>query len=163
MNAQRVAGVTALVAGTALVALLIIGAFAGPTLLAWTGSDQSASTDPMMNAHHAGGGMAMMDLATAPTAIPDAREVRVQAKNFGFTPSEIHVAKNQALNLTLTNPTDTGVVHDLSVPALSIHIAASPGSAATIGLRDLPAGRYDGYCSVPGHAELGMRAVVIVE
>jgi uncharacterized cupredoxin-like copper-binding protein len=30
-----------------------------------------------------------------------------------------------------------------------------------VGLRGLAAGPYDAYCSVPGHANLGMRAVVV--
>jgi len=54
-------------------------------------------------------------------------------------------------------------MHDLTVPALGIHIVANPGETKTVGLRGLPPGRYDAYCSVPGHADQGMRAAVLVE
>ncbi len=67
------------------------------------------------------------------------------------------------MNLTFTNPASTGVVHDFTVPALGIHIVANPGETKTVGLHSLAVGRYDAYCSVPGHADLGMRATVIVE
>ena len=36
-------------------------------------------------------------------------------------------------------------------------------AADTLNEDDLAAGRYDAYCSVPGHAELGMRATVVIE
>jgi uncharacterized cupredoxin-like copper-binding protein len=99
----------------------------------------------------------------ASTAIPSAPEVRVQAANFSLTPSEIRLPKGSDVNLTLTNPAASGVVHDLTVPALGIHIVANAGETQTLGLRGLAAGRYDAYCSVPGHADLGMRATIIVE
>ena len=99
----------------------------------------------------------------ASTPIPNATEVRVQAANFSFTPNEVHLPKNADVNLTFTNAAGTGVVHDFTVPALGIHIVANPGETKTVGLRGLAAGRYDAYCSVPGHADLGMRATVILE
>lgn len=99
----------------------------------------------------------------AATAIPNAAEVQVQASNFSFAPSEIRLPAGTGVNLTLSNPASTGVAHDLTVRALGIHIVASAGATQTVGLRGLAAGRYDAYCSVPGHADLGMRATVVVE
>lgn len=63
---------------------------------------------------------------------------------------------------TLVNPSENGTPHDLTVPALGIHIVAGAGETKTVGLRSLAAGRYDAYCSVPGHADRGMRATVVV-
>lgn len=123
----------------------------------------------MGSAHMAGG---MMGSATGgcPGATPagaapiaGATEVRVRAANFAFAPKEIRLPKNEAVNLTLENPAATGVVHDLTVPGLGIHVAAGAGRTATVGLRGLAAGRYDAYCAVAGHADLGMRATVIVD
>ena len=172
MRVQRVAGLTALVSGALLVVALIASAFAGPTAF----GDANASSfwsmgTGMMGAGHMGSGMGgmgpgMMGFGSsgpAATAIPGATEIRVQATNFNFTPTEIRLPKNADVNLTLTNLASTGVTHDLTVPALGIHIAANPGETKSVGLRGLAAGRYDGYCSVPGHADLGMRATVVVE
>ncbi len=39
------------------------------------------------------------------------------------------------MNLTIVNPSGTGVVHDFTVPALAIHVAAEPGETRTVGLR----------------------------
>jgi uncharacterized cupredoxin-like copper-binding protein len=99
----------------------------------------------------------------AATAIPGAPEARLQAVNFSFSPSEIRVHSGTDANLTVSNPPSTGVVHDFTVPALGIHIVVNPGESRTVGLHGLVAGRYDGYCSVPGHAQLGMRATIVVE
>ena len=113
-----------------------------------------------------GGGPGMMDhgnVGPAATAIPGATEIRVQAASFSFTPNEIRLPKGVDVNLTLVNPAGTGAVHDFTVSALAIHVAANPGETRSVGLRGLAAGRYDAYCSVPSHADLGMRATVVVE
>jgi len=172
MRAQRIAGLVALTSGALLALALVVSAFVGPTAFGNTSSGTSWPMGPgMMGADHMGGGMTgrgpgMMGTGSsspAATAIPSAPEVRVQAANFGFTPNEIRLPKSADVNLTFTNPGNTGVVHDLTVPALGIHIAANSGETQTVGLRGLAAGRYDAYCSVPGHADLGMRAIVVVE
>jgi len=99
----------------------------------------------------------------AASAIPGATEIRVDAFNFGFSPSEVRLPKNTDVNLTLSNPGANGVLHDLTVPALGIHVVANAGETRTIGLRGLPPGRYDAYCSVPGHAASGMVARLVIE
>ncbi len=167
MNVQRIAGLTALVTGVLLVFAVVgsafTGAFAGNSSAPWQ------MGPGMMGAGHMGpGGMGpgMMGFGAsgpAATAIPGATETRVQAANFSFTPTEIRLPKNADVNLTLVNPAGTGVVHDLTVPALGIHIVANPGETRTVGLRGLAAGRYDAFCSMPGHADLGMRATVVIE
>ncbi len=177
MRAQRIAGLTALVSGLLLVVGVAATAIAGPAF--GTTSTPYPAMGPwmvgsagrgagMMGEMMNGGamGMGMMGFGTsgpASTAIPGAAEVRVQAANFSFTPSEIRLRSGGDANLSLSNPATTGVAHDLTVPALGIHIVANPGETRTVGLRGLPAGRYDAYCAVPGHANAGMRATVIIE
>ena len=172
MRAQRIAGFVALGSGLLLVLALVASALAGPLALATTGSDASwPMGQGMMGGGHMGNGMmgmgpGMMGFGAsgpAPTAIPSAPQVSVQAANFAFSPNEIHLPKAAAVNLTFTNPAGTGVAHDFTVPALGVHSVANPGETKTVGLRMLGVGRYDAYCSVPGHADLGMRATVVVE
>lgn len=172
MRAQRVAGLTALVSGALLILALVTSALVGSATAADSSMSSFGSMGPgMMGTGHMGSGMSdmghgMMGFGSsgpAATAIPGATEVRVQAANFSFTPTEIRLPKNADVNLTLTNLASTGVTHDLTVPALGIHIAANPGETKSVGLRGLAAGRYEASCSVPGHADLGMRATIVVE
>jgi heme/copper-type cytochrome/quinol oxidase subunit 2 len=159
MNAQRVAGLTALVSGAILVIGILMQALTGPTAFGNTGA-WPMGPGMMGNGPMGPGMMGFGNAGPAATPIPGAHEVRVQAANFTFTPSEITLPTGAEVNLTLSNP--TSVAHDLTVPALGIHIVVNPGETRTVGLRGLTAGRYDAYCSVPGHAEAGMRAVIVV-
>ncbi len=167
MKAQTVAGWIAVGAGLALVVALLVSAIA-PAAAGSPGASWPMGPGMMGGRGHMGGGgmggmMGFGNAGPASTAIPGATEVRVQTSNFSFSPSEIRLPKSAEVNLTLNNPAANGVVHDLTVAALGIHIVANAGETRTIGLRGLAAGRYDAYCSVPGHADLGMRATVIVE
>ena len=155
MTARTVAGWIAAGAG-----LLLLVGMAGSAIATSTGFiDDAGPTSWTMGPGMMGFGAS----GPASTAIPNAPEVRVQAANFSFTPTEIRLPRNAEVNLTLANPAASGVVHDLTVPVLGIHIVAHSGETRTLGLRGLNAGRYDAYCSVPGHAASGMRATVIVE
>ena len=164
MTAQRVAGWVAVVSGT----LLVVGIAASAISQAAGGASAfpngSWQMGPGMGQAPMGPGMmGFGNAGPAASAIPGATEVRVVALNFSFTPSEIRLPHATDVNLTLSNPAANGVMHDLTVPALGIHIVANPGETKTVGLRGLPPGRYDAYCSVPGHADQGMRAAVLVE
>jgi plastocyanin len=96
----------------------------------------------------------------ASPAITGASELVVTATDIHFSVSEIHLPVGD-VNLTLRN--DGVLPHDLTIPALGVHIAADSGQAVTTGLRNLPKGHYDGLCSVSGHADAGMRLSVTVE
>ncbi|HZP94865.1 MAG TPA: cupredoxin domain-containing protein [Candidatus Limnocylindria bacterium] len=168
MNAAKIAGAVAAVSGAAL---LILGVIGGAS--AATGSFAGLSSGPSA-AYPMGAmgsnGMGMMGSghmygwtgtsAGASGAIAGAPEVRVTAGEFTLSPTEIVLPATGAANLTLVN---TGaLVHDLTIPGLGVRIVAAAGQTQTAGLRSLPAGTYAAYCSVPGHAEAGMRATVIV-
>lgn len=172
MRTQRFAGWTALVSGLLLVVGIAVSSFAPPASF---GADTAVGTwtapcagGGMMGSGHMGGMMGSASGCTGSTAagaapIAGAPEVRVRVSNFAFTPNVIRLPKGGDVNLTLENPASTAVVHDFTVQALGMHVAADAGQATTVGLRGLAAGSYDAYCSVPGHADLGMRATVIVE
>lgn len=181
MRAEKVAGWTAVIAGLLFVVGIAVASFA-PAVASGGNASGAASPVSCTDDHMGAAGMGMMRSghmssgmvgsissscfgtgSTGSAPIPGAPEVRVQARNFGFTPSEIRLPKSDAVNLTLENPAATGVVHDLTVPALGIHVAANSGQTSTVGLRGLAAGRYEAYCSVAGHRDLGMTAVVMVE
>lgn len=184
MNATKIFGIVAAVSGAAL---LILGVVAGASTMTRGVSGLSIApsgvSHPMgMGTQFMGGGMGMMGSngmdpgmmgpghmggsvgATSPgttgAAIPGAPEVRVTASEFALSPAQIVLPAGGAVNLTLENR--GALPHDLTIPALGVHLVAAAGQTQTVGLRDLPAGSYPAYCGVPGHADAGMRATVVV-
>lgn len=155
MSARTIAGWTALVSGALLVLAMLVASTGSAIGVPVTGF-------PMRPGMMGPGMMGFGSSGPASAPIPGASEVRVEALNFGFSPSEVHLPKNADVNLTFSVPAANGVGHDFTVPALGIHVVANPGETRTVGLHGLPAGRYDAFCSVPGHAEAGMRATVVV-
>ena len=114
-------------------------------------------TDMMGTGHMYGWGGTS---TTSSAVIAGAPEVRVTAGEFTLSPAEIVLPAGGPVNLTLENR--GALPHDLTIPALSVRVIAAGGQTQTVGLRDLPAGTYTAYCSIPGHADAGMRATVIV-
>ena len=189
MTAQRIAGTVAVISAAGLLVLAIVSSVAGSgwSGQAWTagtgttgtamgpgmmsgggfGSMMGGSFGPgmmgggmgpgMMGPGHMGYGYDAQG-TTAPIA--DAPTVTITATDLRFSTAEITLASGET-NLTLVN--DGRLPHDLTVPALGIRIVAGPGQTTTVGLRDLPAGTYAGYCSVAGHADAGMRIAVVVQ
>lgn len=94
------------------------------------------------------------------TEVAGARTIEVQAGDLWFEPTTIEVSAGQPVNLTLVN---TGAVfHDLTVPAADVVLSAEPGERTSGGLVLSEPGRYEFSCSVPGHAQGGMRGTVVV-
>ena len=167
MDTTKIAGLTAAVAGIALLVLMLVTAVAGPGFAAGMGAgypgnggnfSMMGQGSQMMGAHM--GGYASTGTAGA-AAIPGATEVTITATEMSFSPGELRLPAGREVNLTLINRGQ--VLHDLTIPGLGVHIVAQPGESRTVGLRDLAPGRSAGFCSVPGHAEAGMRVTVVVE
>lgn len=55
-----------------------------------------------------------------------------------------------------------GIQHDLALEGGAKTALLDPGSAAELDLGDLAAGSYTVFCTVPGHREGGMEAVIVV-
>lgn len=92
--------------------------------------------------------------------VEGARQVDVEAGELWFDPTTVEVTAGEPVNLRLVNTGDA--FHDLTVPAADVVLAAEPGEE-TAGSVEFPeAGRYEFYCSVPGHAQGGMRGTIVV-
>jgi plastocyanin len=93
--------------------------------------------------------------------VPGARTIRVVADEFSFTPSSIRVQPGETVNVRFDN--HGGTFHDFHIEDLDFELEADPGERATGSLvaPDQP-GRHQIICHVPGHAEAGMRATLIV-
>ncbi len=97
---------------------------------------------------------------TETAAAGGATTVAVTAGDLFFDPKEFTIAANTDVQLTLTN--NGALAHDWAVrdqaPKTSL---LNPGGSETITV-NLPAGSYQFYCTVPGHAEAGMVGTLTV-
>ncbi len=88
-----------------------------------------------------------------------AQTVAIEEGEFFIRPSELHVAAG-AVSFEVKN---TGTVaHDLRLDATRKTDLIAPGATATLSLGKLEPGTYQLKCTVPGHAELGMSASLMV-
>lgn len=171
MNATKILGTVAAASGAALLILMLaagasaaIGGVTGLSAAPGGGSYPMGMGPGMMG--QGGMGPGMMNgwggtaTATSSAAIPGAPQVLVSASEFALSPAQIVLPAGAPVNLTLSNR--GALPHDLTIPALGVRIVAAAGQSQTAGLRDLPAGTYPAYCGVPGHADAGMRATVVV-
>ena len=126
-------GMGALFAGVLLLAAVIVGP--GPA------SGSSASRSP-------GSSVAAGPIGT----------IEVHAFDLGFKPAEVAVAAAGEYDVKFVN--DGGVLHDLTF-ADGTKVSAEGGKTAT-GSVTIPAGGLTFICSVPGHADAGMRGSVTV-
>lgn len=94
--------------------------------------------------------------ATQPYA--DAATVEVTAGDLWFDPTTITVDAGEPVNLRLTNRGQ--VFHDLTVSDLDVMVDADPGDTTTAGLTIDEPGSYEFLCTVPGHADAGMRGTL---
>lgn len=90
---------------------------------------------------------------------PGAREIQVAGRSFAFDPDEISIEVGEDVAIVLTSEDS---LHDVTVDEVG-HVAADAGETAAGGFRVDEPGRYDFYCSVPGHREAGMEGVLVVE
>ncbi|GIV82454.1 MAG: hypothetical protein KatS3mg051_1808 [Anaerolineae bacterium] len=84
-------------------------------------------------------------------------ELTVDGFEMGFTPAQVQVAQPGRYVVTFTN---TGrIEHDWS--AGGVRLLARPGETVR-GEVDVPAGGLEFVCSIPGHAQAGMRGTITV-
>lgn len=93
-------------------------------------------------------------VAGAPTVV-------IEATEFAFEPNRVVTGAGEVVNITLVNR--GSVLHDLTIPALGVHLVAGPGETAATGLSGPTRGEYPILCTVPGHAEAGMAGMLVVE
>lgn len=148
-----VTGLSLVVAG--LVGAVVLVAASTPAVDPW-----GRMMDRMM-----GGGMGSMmgsggGSRPGPSPDPEAEEVRVEAGEFFFRPSTVRIHDGRPVNLVLDN--EGRMLHTLTVPDADFELRADGGEQA-IGAFDPPEpGRYEVVCTIPGHAEAGMRGTIEV-
>jgi uncharacterized cupredoxin-like copper-binding protein len=110
--------------------------------------------------------------------------MRVEAKEFTFSPANLEVTAGQPVKLTLRN---TGTLeHDFSVAELpmegeaevsggmdhdmddataepELHVATAAKGSATLEFTPTKPGTYEFWCTVPGHKAAGMTGTLVVK
>jgi len=108
-------------------------------------------------------GMSMPGQAPAPAVQPAASarasELQVTATEWGFTPNRLEVAAGSPFTLTFTNK--GSIQHDLAVTGTSVKLVADPGKTAEGTFTIDKPGEYAVICSIPGHAEAGMKGILV--
>ena len=97
---------------------------------------------------------------SAPAPSPGATAIRVVARDFSFSPPELDIPAGRTVNVTLVNEGD--LFHDITIPALDFALSASSDTSASGALTPATRGRYEFFCSVPGHREAGMSGTLVV-
>ena len=139
--------------GRLLLTLAAVAALAGcstATAPTWTfGPPPPAAAAPAASA------------APAPTPAGQAAStsaVEIHAFDLGFKPAELSVAAAGPVAVTFVN--DGATVHNITF-ADGTAITADAGKTAT-GTVDVPAGGLTFLCSIPGHADAGMKGAITV-
>lgn len=88
--------------------------------------------------------------------------IKLDMKEFAFSPKTIEVPVGQKVTLELKN---TGTVeHDLAIDAIGFKAIAKPAQTVTRVIGPLAAGTtYPVYCSIAGHKEAGMTATLVAK
>lgn len=91
--------------------------------------------------------------------------VEIAAEGMRFVPDEIHVPRGALVRIEFTDHDPTGP-HDLQTFGQrgDVRVIAWPGETrtATFSAADRP-GRYAFLCTLRGHADAGMKGVIVVE
>ena len=97
---------------------------------------------------------------SAPAPSPGATTIQVVARDFSFSPPELDIPAGRTVNVTLVNEGD--LFHDITITALGFGLSASSDTSASGALTPPTPGRYEFFCSVPGHREAGMAGTLVV-
>lgn len=100
---------------------------------------------------------------SSPSATQEStQKITITGNEFAFTPSTITVKKGQVVELTFKN--DGKFPHNLTISDLSLATKTiQPGQEDTITFTPSKTGSFSFICTVPGHADRGMRGALIVQ
>ena len=144
MSAGRRSGVLAVLAAT----LFITGIAGIAVAMTHMGRDMMG----MMQGGQSG--------RSAPAPVSGAPVLPVTATEFAFRPGLVRVQVNQTVNIELIN--GGGMFHTLTVSDTPFELRAPAGERISGAFRATRPGSYGFICSVPGHAQAGMRGTITV-
>lgn len=142
---------------------LVGGGVAAATTMGW--GPMGRMMDGMMDGMRGGGMMdGMMGSGETERVGPpperDASKRHVTATEFAFEPDDIRLRAGETVNVVLSN--DGMMHHTFTVRGLDLDLRARAGDTISGALRPTEPGTFTVVCTVPGHAEAGMRATIEV-
>lgn len=91
---------------------------------------------------------------------PGATTTSVVSREFSFSPAEVSLRAGDTVNIEFRNEGD--MFHTLTIPELDLDLRAQSGDSVTGAITPDDPGTYEFICTVPQHAEMGMRGRVVV-
>ncbi len=90
-----------------------------------------------------------------------AQTIEVEGGSFYFKPNEIRVKKGQPVTVKLKS---VDMMHDFVIDELNVKSATIPGGQTTsVTFTPNTTGKFEFYCSVGKHRQMGMKGTLIVE
>jgi cytochrome c oxidase subunit 2 len=136
--------------------LVILGACAEPPRR--TGVERPARVDRLAAGSGAASVAAPADHAQPPRGAPAI--IKITARQWAFSPEEIHVAVGQPVILEVTSQ---DVAHGFSLTSLGVHVDVNPGQTVRIPLQPAQVGVFPFHCHIfcgEGHDEMSGQLVV---
>jgi plastocyanin len=100
--------------------------------------------------------------ASASQSPGPAGQITIEGTEFAFSPSTLTVTVGQPVQITFKN--GGAYSHNLTITALGVKTKTiQPGQEDTISFTPAKAGQYPFICTVPGHADKGMKGTLIVQ
>ena len=97
-----------------------------------------------------------------PTHAEEAKQVQIISEEFSFSPETIDVKSGQELEITLAN--HGALAHNITFKNKDVATdTIQSDNKTTVTASFSKPGRYEFICSVPGHANAGMKGVVVVK
>jgi uncharacterized cupredoxin-like copper-binding protein len=97
----------------------------------------------------------------APSPKPGAPTVRVSGVDFNFEPSTLRVRAAKTIDIVFSNEGQSPHTFTLE-GGPAFELKADPGTSTSGALKGLKPGTYQFICSIPGHAQLGMKGTLVV-
>lgn len=119
-----------------------------------------AGTGPNWRWGHMGWNQTTQTSGVAEDGFPSAPTIEIIADDLSFEPTSFAVNTGEPTNIVVTNL--GRVFHDLTIPELEITIAVDPDETVEAGLKVDQTGEFEFLCTVPGHADAGMRGTLTV-
>jgi len=95
-------------------------------------------------------------------AAPSEQIVRITASEWKFQPAQLTVEAGVPVQLTELN--GGTIQHDFSIEALGINLPLlDPGKSQSVRFIPTKKGTFEFKCTVPGHAEAGMKGTITVK
>ena len=93
---------------------------------------------------------------------PGVSKLTVTGVDFKFEPNTLQVQAGKPVDVVFQNQSASSP-HTFTIPSLGFEVKAGPGGADSGTLKGLKPGTYQFICSIPGHAQLGMKGTLVVK